>query len=329
MFYELELNPSVVAEEWGHPNVNQWNKWISGEETPSFEVLERFASKYYVNTDWLKYGLDNEYAMYQVHQLPEKCYEDFYEFAKYIFNLGSEKTRELRIVRNKHNGQLLIDVGYGDKQSITVNCGRLYFLNEDSIGSTGLYYLKEFILFMALFQHNKNYPYTYSISDKYFQSIKSGETTFKRTRFLAEDAPEFISSEQWAHVLVDEPLIRTMDVSRVWEGGKSLLIKIFDHSKKLSEKIQAIEDRMNKADVAVIYFKESIELFRNFNEDFYSKKQSVIALMKPTYMSTHENYLISGGVVPALIILLINLLNIKLKKMMDWSISMVQVWRKN
>lgn len=293
-FYELELNPNVVAEQWGHPNVNQWSKWLSGEETPSYEELERFAYENYLSPDWLKYGSENEYTMHQVFELPLKCYSNFYEFAKFIFNLRREKIQELRIIRNKLDGAVLIDVTYEQNKSITVDCHDLHLMNESVAGAIELYHLKEFVLFLALFQHNSNYPYTYSISDKYFKKIKSGETTFKRTHFFAADANEFNASEQWAHVLVDEQLVKTMDANRIWDGGKNLLTKLFNDSKNLSAKIQDIKARIKNADISENHFQECVELFVNFDEDFYSRRQHTVALNIPTYFDSKQNYLISG-----------------------------------
>lgn len=297
VFYKLNLNLSVIAEKWGDTNVAQWCRWLEGQETPSFAVLERFAKEYCLDAEWLKHGPKREgyeFALHQVSQLPSNCYSNFYDFAKFIFNLHTQKVQTIRIIRNKLNGEVLLDLNYGSNNSITVDCSRILLLDVDSIGSTGEFHLQQFIQFIALFSYHKNYPLTYSIGDEYFNKIKLGEETFQSTNFLAQDANDFNSSEQWAHILVHPNLVAKMEQLGGWVGSNKLLSKLYE-DQELQKIVSAIKDIQEYADVPSVYFQESIELFSNFYKDYYGDRKSVVALDIPAYFGINENYLISGS----------------------------------
>lgn len=268
VFYKLDLQPSVIAEEWKMPDVSQWNNWLEGRELPSFDALNRLALEHYVDATWLKHGHysgDTSLAPFIVER-PDIFPNSFYKMFKYVFGLHEGKVRMLHIIRSKESGQILLSLQYGDNAFITIDFsqGRFNLLNAEQIDGMSLDYAKEFAKLCCLFDscavYGKGIETKYvSLGEADFQILKEG-----RENPHTLQSSRFAENEAWGHLICDHSMTLPMDEGRVWKGGKELFLKIqqqdgFQRDIELIKKILIASD-------GELY--DSIEQFKDFHERY-------------------------------------------------------------
>ncbi|WP_151869205.1 hypothetical protein [Acinetobacter soli] len=244
VFNDLNLESTKVAMSLGHDNAIKVSNWLNGKEIPSFQELETFATKYFINSDWLKLGSKEYQPEFMPYIVIRKSFYSWKEGLKELLDdFNGQKVRGIQIIRSE-TGSIAFAVGYGshDEMDTQVRIFDYYNLklrNRDDIGGGGFSNAVDLaILCLVLYRYIRNQLIiSYNIDDDEMKLITSGQKLPKHVGIWGQSKASI-----WYESIFDPRDTENNSDSSYWKGAKNLFRLIQTDQHFISEKSKLLDD---------------------------------------------------------------------------------------